>query len=236
MDYAIIIFGITIVVATIYTRIKLAFIDAGTPKYGFPGGAEGGQRRFGDHFGLGGMITWMFILGILMLVLYSMIEEGHKSDHFYKSAKSVLYNRQSSSANNDDFDPQIRVQNQPLRTTVDSRTEYDDRDFLNSFEASDDERKNTPVPESFTQTENYSTNEVANQLPGIWIQVLASSSSERAERIRQEWMNSGWGFQVVVVKENGMYKVRLGPFLDEDLAKSWDEQNNNGKGYLLSFS
>lgn len=236
MDYAIIVFVILTVLVTIYTRIKLAFIDAATPKYGFPGGPEGGQRRFSDHFGLGGMVTWMLILGFFLLLFYSMVEEGYRGNTIYDSVKSVLYNHPPKQGSNDDLYPEVRVQDKSSVIKAETRAEYDDQGFLNSFETSDVIKESTTLPteEEFAETENYSTSEAENQALSSWVQVLASSSQQGAERVSQHWMNSGWGFQVVIVEENGVYKVRLGPFLNRDLAESWDEQNNNGEGYLIN--
>ncbi len=235
MDYAILIFVILVVVVTIFTRIKLAFIDAATPKYGFPGGAEGGQRRFGDHFGLGGMITWMFILGILLLMLYSMVDEGYRGNKGINIIKWVLFKNDESAENNDTYYPEIRVKDNTSEAPIDSYKEYDDDEFLNSFGSSEMEGATSQRQEATAAVESYSTSTSTAMSSGTWVQVLASNSEERAERVRGEWMNSGWGFHVVKMEEGGLHKVRLGPFLNEDLAKTWDKQNNDGKGYLVNI-
>jgi cell division protein FtsN len=78
-----------------------------------------------------------------------------------------------------------------------------------------------PVPTAVPPTPTVPAPTAAPALAGRWVQVAALSRKDQADGVRTRVMAAGYtGGQVVVLPASaGTYRVRLGPFPDEESAK-----------------
>ena len=80
MDYFILGFLAFAVLAFMWFKMKLALLDASTPKYGYPVGGQaegGGPASIDDRYRSGNIFSLLLVFGVIILFGYFLVRTNH---------------------------------------------------------------------------------------------------------------------------------------------------------------
>ncbi|MEM7381433.1 MAG: SPOR domain-containing protein [Bacteroidota bacterium] len=218
MDYIILGFIAFGVLAYMIFKAKLALIDAGTPKFGYPmgGPAEGsGSANIHDRYRSSSILSLFFVFGAILLIAYFMIRIGHNPNAGTDYVLQEVFQQETYHNTPDHYrqtpgeEPRGEVANNPNSNRV------NERPILATMEEATVNR--APQEPTVTETVEEKTPRFdmnARRVPvggGYWLQVVALTNESKAFEQAAYYQDID-GMEAKVVPENGYYKVRIGPF------------------------
>lgn len=233
MDYLILGFLAFAVLAFMWFKMKLALLDAGTPKYGYPAGGQaegGGPASIEDRYRSSSIFSLLLVFGVIVLFGYFLVRSGHNpngvTDYVLEEVLQQETHREPQPKR--DRSPRQNPPGQVAKDVV-PRTDVPRTNVAPAPEANVENYEHVEVNKAPRLRVNEgkvseapvfdpSTREVPRG-GGYWLQAAALSNKSKAFELAAYYQDLD-DLEAKVIPEGGMYKVRIGPFRDRSSARA----------------